>query len=378
MFCFLLQTLCLAKEPSVRMTIHPEIFSPNNDGIKDFVTLKIETEKIKSIAFWEIQIQDLFGVLRRKISGTNELPSEQIWDGLDDYGTVCNEGAYTITLTITNKKNRTYNTSVQSTIDLTPPTVSLTSEQNEIVLMDHQIAPTTFYLSAVDLTSVLEWQIQIYDTQYNDFSSEASSSTIPKEWIWSEKLNSTPNEKLTIHLSVMDIAGNRGNSNDLSFRIKQTKTKPQETVQSLTPKQKRQDSKTKPETQNKNTVYLQLTSILSIEDLFEPNTYPPLLLNQASALLDPIALQLSQTPEARIMILGHVDKNKNTQSDRAISSAYAWKVFSYWVKQKGIDRTRISVKGLGSDVPIANNQYQLGRLRNRRIELQLFFPKQSH
>jgi len=72
-----------------------------------------------------------------------------------------------------------------------------------------------------------------------------------------------------------------------------------------------------------------------------------------------------------------VDPKKSDKEAKAHSSHYAWRVFSFFVKDSGVARNSVSVKGLGAEVPIATNRTRLGRSRNRRIEIQLFLPSEE-
>jgi outer membrane protein OmpA-like peptidoglycan-associated protein len=48
---------------------------------------------------------------------------------------------------------------------------------------------------------------------------------------------------------------------------------------------------------------------------------------------------------------------------------YAWTVYSYFVKNLGLDGKQFEVKGWGEERPIASNKTKLGRAQNRRIEI---------
>jgi flagellar motor protein MotB len=54
---------------------------------------------------------------------------------------------------------------------------------------------------------------------------------------------------------------------------------------------------------------------------------------------------------------------------RAISMA------SYLVEREGLDAERIFVKGFGESRPVAGNETEEGRSRNRRVEILVLVPK---
>jgi OmpA-OmpF porin, OOP family len=68
-----------------------------------------------------------------------------------------------------------------------------------------------------------------------------------------------------------------------------------------------------------------------------------------------------------IKIEGHTDNKGNAQSNKKLSLSRAESVMKF-LKTSGIDASRMSVAGLGSDKPTADNNTEEGRAKNRRIE----------
>jgi flagellar motor protein MotB len=48
---------------------------------------------------------------------------------------------------------------------------------------------------------------------------------------------------------------------------------------------------------------------------------------------------------------------------------------SYLVEREGLDAERIFVKGFGESRPVAGNETEEGRSRNRRVEILVLVPK---
>lgn len=79
---------------------------------------------------------------------------------------------------------------------------------------------------------------------------------------------------------------------------------------------------------------------------------------------------LNDHPLTRIELSGHTDNTGMEEHNRRLSSDRAEAVKKY-LEQKGISPLRVSTKGYGSEVPVADNDTEEGRARNRRTELKL-------
>ena len=69
-----------------------------------------------------------------------------------------------------------------------------------------------------------------------------------------------------------------------------------------------------------------------------------------------------------VQIIGHTDNIGAAANNLALSKNRAAAVSKYLV-EKGIDPKRINSKGLGESKPIAKNDTDEGRQRNRRTEV---------
>jgi len=87
----------------------------------------------------------------------------------------------------------------------------------------------------------------------------------------------------------------------------------------------------------------------------------------AFTMLNEGALILKKNPEVRIEIQGHTDNVGSAVYNMKLSESRAKAVVEYLIK-KGIDPRRISAKGYGLTQPIAGNDTEEGRAKNRRVE----------
>lgn len=74
-------------------------------------------------------------------------------------------------------------------------------------------------------------------------------------------------------------------------------------------------------------------------------------------------------PGAAVVIEGHTDGQGDYKKNLETSQARANAVFQYLLATMGADSQNITVAGLGASKPIANNNTEEGRAKNRRIEI---------
>lgn len=85
--------------------------------------------------------------------------------------------------------------------------------------------------------------------------------------------------------------------------------------------------------------------------------------------LEAIATLLNENPELRLNVIGHTD-NQGTETYNAdLSERRAKAVVSALAADFGIDAARLSPIGKGFSAPLASNDSDEGRAKNRRVEL---------
>ena len=72
------------------------------------------------------------------------------------------------------------------------------------------------------------------------------------------------------------------------------------------------------------------------------------LSNIAKAKLDEVALKLKQDPTLRAQVLGYTDASGSAAANQRISEVRAQAVKNYLVSRHGIDPSRITTEGRGS------------------------------
>ena len=84
-------------------------------------------------------------------------------------------------------------------------------------------------------------------------------------------------------------------------------------------------------------------------------------------LLDEVAQALKDNPTIKVEVQGHTDSQGNDKSNLKLSQNRANSVRTYLIKQ-GIAGDRMTAKGYGENVMIADNRTAEGRAQNRRVE----------
>ena len=113
--------------------------------------------------------------------------------------------------------------------------------------------------------------------------------------------------------------------------------------------------------------------VIKLQDtvLFKSGEYE--LNESAKEILDKIVLSLRLLPN-KISIEGHTDnvpvKSMTVRSNWDLSSLRALSVL-YYFKDSGISPDRLSATGYGEYRPIADNETEEGRAKNRRVEIVL-------
>ncbi|MEK6254657.1 MAG: OmpA family protein, partial [Gemmatimonadales bacterium] len=91
------------------------------------------------------------------------------------------------------------------------------------------------------------------------------------------------------------------------------------------------------------------------------------------ALLTKVQRVVREFPEARIVVEGHTDSQGNESMNQSLSRRRAIAVREYLLSNIAMSADRITAVGYGESRPVAPNNTEAGRTRNRRIEITLTF-----
>jgi len=91
-------------------------------------------------------------------------------------------------------------------------------------------------------------------------------------------------------------------------------------------------------------------------------------LNEDSkTILDGFIIFLNENPKIKVAIHGHTDNVGKDEDNLLLSDNRSKSVYNY-LTELGISPTRLSYKGLGETQPVATNDTEAGRAKNRRTE----------
>jgi outer membrane protein OmpA-like peptidoglycan-associated protein len=98
---------------------------------------------------------------------------------------------------------------------------------------------------------------------------------------------------------------------------------------------------------------------------FDKDTLKP----ESKPTLDEIAKLLTNKPDLSVKIVGHTDNQGSAEYNMDLSERRAANVAAALVRDYGIAAGRLSPAGAGLTQPIASNDTEDGRAKNRRVEL---------
>ncbi|RPI27697.1 MAG: hypothetical protein EHM61_07560 [Acidobacteria bacterium] len=91
---------------------------------------------------------------------------------------------------------------------------------------------------------------------------------------------------------------------------------------------------------------------------------------ESDAALREVAKLLQTDPTLKVWVVGHTDNTGTVEGNMSLSSARAAAVVKVLVSQMGLDAAkRLAPHGAGPYAPVAANETEEGRAKNRRVEL---------
>lgn len=83
---------------------------------------------------------------------------------------------------------------------------------------------------------------------------------------------------------------------------------------------------------------------------------------------------MDQFPKMKVEIIGHTDNVGSDEINQKMSQDRAQSVADYLITI-GVPKKRLSTKGLGKEQPVATNETDEGRQKNRRTEFKILTVK---
>jgi OOP family OmpA-OmpF porin len=89
---------------------------------------------------------------------------------------------------------------------------------------------------------------------------------------------------------------------------------------------------------------------------------------ESQPIIDQLSEMLKQNPDLKIYIEGHTDNIGGDKTNQPLSESRAKSVMNALIS-KGIEASRLKSGGWGQSKPIADNNTEEGRAKNRRVEI---------
>ncbi|WP_254412557.1 OmpA family protein [Dyadobacter diqingensis] len=102
---------------------------------------------------------------------------------------------------------------------------------------------------------------------------------------------------------------------------------------------------------------------------FDQSSYA--LRTKTKLTLDSISGFLTKMPDSRVRVTGHTD-NVGKHALNVSLSEYRARVVANYLRQKGIEPQQIDFNWKGPDSPVAVNDSEENKIKNRRVEVQVF------
>lgn len=114
-----------------------------------------------------------------------------------------------------------------------------------------------------------------------------------------------------------------------------------------------------------------MAKMIQITERVEFETDSSTILSASHSLLDEVVKALKEHPEIQLVeVQGHTDSTGKAAHNMKLSRARAKSVQTY-LTEKGIDAKRLKSKGYGLTKPIADNDTDEGKQKNRRVEFHI-------
>lgn len=211
--------LLLLLSPSAAFAQSALIFSPNDDGVKDVVTFKLQMPEGVSISSWKLDIhepgdKDSLGALIKSFSGKGTPPTELKWEGKDLAKRLVKDGRYLFTLSVVTPAGN------QQAITPSPLIVDRAAPAAQAGVEPTLFSPNgdgvkdeaTFTLSAGDPNNLYGWLLTLKDKEGAPARHIKGKGAPPPAVKWDGRGDfeeDVPDGVYSFDLTIDDLAGNR-------------------------------------------------------------------------------------------------------------------------------------------------------------------------
>lgn len=327
--------------PAVKLSVTPAIFSPNADKYLDAAVFAPGIKSRSGLKSAKIKIYDQAGMLVAELPAAVSGGTVQ-WNG-ESSGLALNDGVYKASLSAEYETGSSESEKVTVEIDNTPPQAQVDAEPKYLKpgKSDSLLIPATFTFFAQDRNKIAKWQFLVWDKNRKVYYNETGAGEPPLSIIWDGK---SPDGEYVqtgdiyyYSLITYDSVGNK------------TQTKPQAQVVLLR----------------------EIKLTFSSDAIFDVGQADVKI--SAYGILKTMKKVIAQHPESEIIVSGYTDnlqpRGIKYRDNMELSKARADAVKFFMVNLLSMDGKKIRTEGKGEMNPVAPNDTEEGRLKNRRVEI---------
>lgn len=319
--------------PHLELRADPPFFSPNGDGIQDQLFFHPVLSGSADVLRWRLDVENSKGKRIDRVSGPG-LPALLKWDGLDKKGVPIPEGEYRARLDV---YGRGFHVSAEQKInvDVQTPVVGLTLSTNVYSKSLVSTETLTFRPTIFDNSPTSRWFIQILNDKGRTVQTFASTGSLHNvEWDGSDPASGiwAPPGMYRCAITAWDLAGNESVPFlvDLTVNVS-TREMLERSLRYI----------------HVNETEAGLLVQLPQADLFRVRKGQLVWAPNATTLLKEVSILANAYPTAPVKLEGYVKTKKQVTKDQKLASVFAWRVYSYLVKEGHVSASRLSVRGRG-------------------------------
>ena len=175
--------------PRATAEAQDSLFSPNGDERKDFVRIR-QTGSDEEV--WNAAIADEDGTIVRRFTWRDAVPQSVEWNGRDESGRVVTDGAYTYTLSATDRAGNSGGSGdVSLRVDNRSTAISISAAPAAFSPNGDATADAVIFVPTLSLASGIDrYWLEIVDEDGEVVQTREASGQVPRELTWDGRTDS--------------------------------------------------------------------------------------------------------------------------------------------------------------------------------------------
>ena len=208
--------------PRLNLSVDNPVFSPNNDGNKDYAVINLETSREEA---WEADIRDRSnGKVVRTWRWKGQPDARLSWGGRGDSGTLLTDGVYTFQITSTDRAGNTTRSDLKTlTINTEETPVLITASLTSFSPNGDRIKDSINLLPQLKVTSGIDsWILTIKDAAGRIVRTQRGGKSAPRALEWdgtTDARTQAPDGVYSGEIQVLYVNGNNPVAKTAPFSI---------------------------------------------------------------------------------------------------------------------------------------------------------------